>query len=126
MARTTDVRPIRVICGTIKDRAVTFKQVVMENDPAPEGILLVRFDPERGISLWLKPFAVVEKEAKPQAVGYSREAARAQVGASYSAGRWGGEQRGRRTRCASRLSSATRNVSSSIGPTRLRMLALNV
>jgi hypothetical protein len=63
---------VRLVVATFRnDGRATFNQVVMHQDSAPAGVLLVGIDPNAGLHLWLKPHTLIAGIAKRQAGKYS-------------------------------------------------------
>jgi hypothetical protein len=63
--------PIRVIARTVGAGRVGFNQVVMEQNAAPAGVMLVAIDPDEGLHVWLRPNHAFDGHTIPQARGYS-------------------------------------------------------
>jgi hypothetical protein len=63
---------IRVVTSTVKNGRVSFNQVVLEQSPAPSGILFAAVDLDFGIHLWLRPQPLVAAVTVAQAPGYSK------------------------------------------------------
>jgi hypothetical protein len=63
---------VRLVVSSVRQGRVGFNQVVMEQQQAPAGVMLVAIDKANGLYVWLKPFEVVAAASSPQAPGYSR------------------------------------------------------
>lgn len=64
--------PVRLVVSSVRRGRVAFNQVVMEQQEAPAGVMLVAIDSARGLYVWLRPFESVAAASSPQAPGYSR------------------------------------------------------
>jgi len=63
---------LKVVTRRVDDGRVSFNQVVMEQQPAPPGILLVAIDVGEGLYVWLRSHGTLAPHTVPQAAGYSR------------------------------------------------------